>query len=142
MGQCYNSIVIQASAEDVWNKIKSFHDLSWAPKVITSVEVIGDRGAAEVGARRKLNNAFEETLTVFDEQGRTFSYSIDDGPGPVAAGAVKDYIGKVTVSPVTATGESFVTWASTFESENEDAVSEFCNPIYQALLGDLAAQFN
>ena len=142
MGQCYNSIVIQASVEDVWNKIKSFHDLSWAPKVITSVEVIGDRGAAEVGARRKLNNAFEETLTVFDEQGRTFSYSIDDGPGPVAAGAVKNYIGKVTVSPVTATGESFVTWASTYESENEDAVSEFCNPIYQALLGDLAAQFN
>lgn len=52
--------------------------------MITSVEVIGDRGAAEVGARRKLNNAFEETLTVFDEQGRTFSYSIDDGPGPPA----------------------------------------------------------
>ena len=43
---------------------------------------------------------------------------------------------------MTATGESFVTWASTYESENEDAVSEFCNPIYQALLGDLAAQFN
>ena len=52
--------------------------------MITSVEVIGDRGAAEVGARRKLNNAFEETLTVFDEQGRTFSYSIDDGPWPPA----------------------------------------------------------
>lgn len=60
----------------------------------------------------------------------------------MASGAVKNYIGKVTVSSVTATGESFVTWASTYESENDDAVSEFCNPIYQALLGDLAAQFN
>ena len=43
MGQCYNSVVVNAAVEDVWNSIKSFHDLSWAPNVITQVDVIGDK---------------------------------------------------------------------------------------------------
>jgi hypothetical protein len=51
MGQTYQSTVINASADKVWNAIKNFHDLSWAPNVIEKVEVVGDAGGGDVGAK-------------------------------------------------------------------------------------------
>jgi len=62
MGQTYQSIVINAPAEKVWTAIRNFHDLSWAPNVITRVEVVGSQKGDEVGAGRVLNDAFRETL--------------------------------------------------------------------------------
>lgn len=141
MGQCYNSIVVNAPVEDVWNSVKSFHDLSWAPNVITQLDVIGDKKDGEIGARRKLNNAFVETLIELNEAGRSFRYTIDDGPGPVAADLVESYVGSVKVFPVTATGHTFVLWISDYKTKDDGAVGEFCDPIYQALLKDLARHF-
>jgi len=141
MGQCYNSVVVTASPEDVWKALKNFHDLSWAPNVITSVEKIGDKPGLEIGARRKLNGAFLETLIELDDEKRTFRYTIDDGPGPVAPEVVEKYVGSAALFPVTTTGETFVLWKADYESKDDDAVGEFCNPIYQALLTDLAKTF-
>ena len=141
MGQCCNSIVVNASVEDVWNSVKSFHDLSWAPNVVTQLDVIGDKKDGEIGAQRKLNNAFVETLIELNEAGRSFRYTIDDGPGPVAADLVESYVGSVKVFPVTATGQTFVLWVSDYKTKDDGAVGEFCNPIYQALLNDLARHF-
>ena len=141
MGQCYNSIVVNAPVEDVWNSVKSFHDLSWAPNVVTQLDVIGDKKDGEIGAQRKLNNVFAETLIELNEAGRSFRYTIDDGPGPVAADLVESYVGSVKVFPVTATGQTFVLWISDYKTKDDGAVGEFCNPIYQALLKDLARHF-
>ena len=142
MGKCYNSIVVKAPVDDVWNAVKNFHDFSWAPNVITQVDVLGDKGATEVGAKRKLNDAFLETLIEFNEDDRSFQYTIDDGPGPVASDAVQRYVGIVNVLPVTASGDTFVLWRSEYTSNDDDAIGEFCDPIYQALLADLAKHFN
>ena len=60
MGLTYRSTVINASADTVWNAIKNFHDLSWAPNVIEKVEVVGDTAGGDVGAKRVLNDAFHE----------------------------------------------------------------------------------
>lgn len=141
MGQCYNSIVVNAPVEDVWNSVKSFHDLSWAPNVVTQLDVIGDKKDGEIGAQRKLNNVFAETLIELNEAERSFRYTIDDGPGPVAADLVESYVGSVKVFPVTATGQTFVLWISDYKTKDDGAVGEFCNPIYQALLKDLARHF-
>lgn len=137
MGSCYNSITITAPAEKVWSTIRNFHDLSWAAGVVEKADKVGDIGGDQVGARRVLNDAFHETLRSVDEADQSFTYSIDDGPGPVAADAVKNYLGSVKVFPITADGSSFVEWASNYDSANSDAVGELCNPIYQALLGAL-----
>jgi carbon monoxide dehydrogenase subunit G len=142
MGQCYNSVVVSVPAEDVWKALKNFHDFSWAPNVISKVDVIGDKGGTEIGARRRLNDAFLETLVEFNERERTFTYTIDDGPGPIAADLVQRYVGKVKVFPVTATGGTFVLWTSEYKTKDDAAVGDFCNPIYQALLKDLAAHFS
>ena len=34
-------IVIGASVDDVWTRFSNFHDLSWAPNVIASIEKVG-----------------------------------------------------------------------------------------------------
>ena len=132
---CYNTIEISASPKTVWNTIANFHDMSWAAGVITSLDIVGDKKGHEVGAQRILNGVFHETLTAVDEVGMSFSYSIDDGPGPVAKEVVSHYIGEVRLSP--SEQGTLVEWRSTFESANESEVVAFCDPIYQALLSAL-----
>ncbi len=134
MGQCYNSTVIEAPREKIWAVINNFHDMSWANPVITEVEKIGDITGNQAGAQRVLNQAFHETLQSVDEENFNFTYSIDDGPGPVAKGAVKNYLGRVTLYPVTDSHHTFVEWVSSFESSSDSEVSDFCDPIYAGLL--------
>ena len=94
----FNKIEISAAPQKVWDTISNFHDLSWAPGVVESLEKIGSASGDEVGAARLINGVFKETLTAIDSAGLTFTYSMDDGPGPVAAGVVDNYIGVVKIS--------------------------------------------
>jgi len=141
MGRCYNSTVVNGSVESVWEMINDFHEVSWGDKVVTKVDIIGDRSGNEVGAKRILNDAFHETLLSVDRSNFTFSYSIDDGPGPVSKLAVSDYVGKVSLYPITDSGKTFVEWISTYDSDSESSVADFCNPIYAGLLRSLESKF-
>lgn len=69
------------------------------------------------------------------------TYSLDDGPGPVARGAVSDFLGKVQVIGMTVpdSASCAVIWTSTWGTGT--GVGEFCDPIYRALLGDMQAHF-
>ena len=139
---CYNSIVINASAEKVWDTIKNFHDLSWCKNVITKLDKIGDKSGNEIGAGRVLNDAFHETLQSVDEDQKTFTYSIDDGPAAVSKDNVSGYLGIVQVFPVTANNTAFVLWTSKWASTKDGGVAEFCNPVYHAILQDLGSHFS
>jgi hypothetical protein len=137
---CYNSIVIDAPADQVWAKIRNFHDLSWAAGVIEKYEAVGGIPASQIGAKRILNNAFHETLHALDDLAHVVRYSIDDGPDAVSRDNVQGYIGEVRVFPVTENNGSFVVWTSNWESSG-GGVAEFCNPIYHALLAALKKSF-
>lgn len=141
MGKCYNTVAVKASGDEVWKTVRDFHDTSWAEGVVTSCEAVGDVAGDQVGAKRILNEVFHETLLTLDDRARTFTYSIDDGPGPVAKDAVKNYVGKVRVSSSDGDGTTRIEWESTYESADDSAVGDFCNPIYQALLSALAKKF-
>jgi hypothetical protein len=141
VGKCYNSVTLNASIGQAWDTIKDFHDMSWASDVITKVEKVGDAGGSTPGAKRILNDVFHETLLSIDEEQSIFTYSIDDGPGPVSKDSVQNYVGKVKVHPVTNDNTTFVEWTSTYESPDEQAVGDFCNPIYHALLSALKIHF-
>jgi|GEM_PF-2200859 len=93
MPKCYQSIVIAAPIELVWETVKNFHDFSWAAGVIDSCEAVGNIGGTEIGAKRVLNGAFQETLLEYNETAHRVRYSIDDGPSPVSVQEVKNYIG-------------------------------------------------
>jgi hypothetical protein len=139
---CYNSIVIDTPADEVWNVLKSFHDLSWSKNVVSKVDVIGDKSDGEIGAKRILNDAFHETLLSIDNNARKFTYSIDDGPAVVSKDNVTGYVGEVTVHSVSNNNTSFVLWTSKWASEKETGVADFCNPIYHAILQDLKEHFS
>jgi len=134
---CYNSIVIEAPAEKVWDVLRNFHELSWARNVVTKVEIVGDKPFYEVGAKRIVNGTFYETLLTFDNHEKKFSYSIDDGPGAASKDNIFGYVGELTILPVTENNSSFVLWTTTWELEKNEGVAEFLNPLYKALLQDL-----
>lgn len=138
---CYNSCVVNAPAEKVWSVLSDFHDMGWAKGPVESLEKIGDSAANQIGAKRLLNGVIRETLVAINNRDRTFSYSIDDGPDAIAKDKVSGYIGTVRVFPVTDGGASFVEWSSTW-TDSQGGVKEFCDPIYQALLGSLKKTFS
>ena len=133
------SIVIDTSIDNIWARFNDFHDMSWAPNVITGVEKVGDLDGNQIGAKRILNGAFHETLQEFDVANHIIKYSIDDGPSPVSKDEVSNYIGTIKLSDTN--DGTLVEWTTNWDSNAEDAV-EFCHGIYVALLGDLKATFN
>ena len=137
MPSTYQSNLINAPVEKVWSAISNFHDLSWAPNVVSSCESVGDISGTEVGAKRILNGAFHETLREVDDAGHQIKYSIDDGPSPVSPAEVSNYIGVIKLTPVTMQGSTLIEWSSSWDSNEEEATS-FCHNIYVAILGDLA----
>ncbi|NNJ66373.1 MAG: SRPBCC family protein [Xanthomonadales bacterium] len=137
MGSCYNSTVVDTPVEKTWETVRNFHQLGWAAPVVERVDPVGDIPGDQPGARRVLNGMFHETLVSFDDEGHEFSYSIDDGPGPVSNEAVENYLGVVQLHPVTDTGQTLVVWTSSYDSDDPAAVGDFCNPIYQGLLAAL-----
>ena len=137
---CYNSTVINSPIEKVWNSIRNFHELPWGEPVVTSVEAVGDIAGDTVGAKRILNGAFHETLTALDDSNHSFTYTIDDGPGPVAQQSVSNYIGSVRLLPITDNDSTFIEWSSAYDSGDPQAVADFCNPIYIALLAAMKEQ--
>ncbi|GLX76987.1 hypothetical protein tinsulaeT_03270 [Thalassotalea insulae] len=138
---CYNSTYVNAPISQVWQAMRNFHDLSWAPNVVEHVDVVGDAKPDQIGAKRVLNGAFHETLVAFDETNNSFSYRIDNGPGAVSKENVSGYIGTVKLFSVTDSNATFVLWTSSWEIGGED-VKAFCDPIYVALLTDLKASFS
>ena len=139
MPQCYQSIIVHSPIEKVWDIIKNFHDMSWASPVIEQCESAGDFSGTEVGAKRILNGVFHETLLECNANEHRVRYSINDGPSPVSASEVGNYIGQIQLKPVTLTDDTFVEWGSTWESNSEEA-RDFCHQIYVALLKALADQ--
>ncbi len=133
MPNTYQSIVINAPVDRVWEVVRHFHDLSWAPDVIQECKSIGDKQGDQIGARRQLNSAFLETLVELSDKDHRLGYRIDDGPSPVSKGEVQDYYGLVQLRPVTNSNGTFIEWSSSWEAKSDEAV-DFCRKIYVSLL--------
>ncbi|CAH0990799.1 hypothetical protein SIN8267_00899 [Sinobacterium norvegicum] len=132
MGSCYHTIEIQAPMKKVWATVSDFHNMHWAPEVVSSLAKLGGKNNHQVGAKRVLNDDIHETLTGFDAKNHSFSYIIDHGPGPLAKPLLQSYNANVTLTA--SEHGTTVEWASSFQSANDEEVAEFCNPIYIALL--------
>ena len=135
MGKTQQSIIIDQPIQRVWNTVRDFHDMSWAPNVVTEFTVVGDLKGDQIGSRRVLNNAFHETLIELNESQRTFKYTIDEGPSPMFSDEVDGYVGVVRVAEA-ADGSTRVEWSSSWRGKDRE-VEDFCHPIYVALLEDL-----
>jgi carbon monoxide dehydrogenase subunit G len=132
---CCNTIEIKAPIKKVWATVSDFHNLHWAPEVVTSVAKLGSKGRHEIGAKRVVNDLFHETLTDFNSAEHRFCYSIDHGPGPLAKPLLQSYNATVTL---TANDHgTTVEWLSSFQSTSDEDVIAFCKPLHIALLSAL-----
>ena len=134
MGTTYNSTIINAPVDKVWRILRDFHGIAGWAGAIEKAEPKGDAKADQVGAKRLLNDAIAETLVDLNDDDHSMKYTIDSGPGPLEE--MSEYVGAANAKPITATGDTFVEWSSSWQG-NDGPVTEFCNPIYQSLLADL-----
>lgn len=139
MPQCYQSIIVNAPINYVWDAIKNFYDMSWAKNFIETCEAVGNRSGSEAGAQRVLNEVFYETLLECNELEHRIRYTIDDGPPPVSANEIKNYTVQIVLKPITLNSATFVEWSSAWEANTEEA-RDFCQFVYVVLLKALANQ--
>jgi hypothetical protein len=104
-------------------------------------EKVGESNGYCVGARRLLNGVFLDTLIAYNQIEKRIMYSMDEGPSPVSAREIYDYVGNLHLLPVTADNTTFAEWSASWESINTDAI-EYMNLVYRSLLSDLAVGFD
>jgi hypothetical protein len=142
MEHLYNSCVINAPLNQVWEAVKDFHNMDWAEGVIDKVDKVGELNGSEIGARRKLNGVFNETLRELNEEDHLIRYTIDDGPEPVSREKLDQYLSTIHMTPVTDSDSTFVEWSADYSAKNPQDVGAFCDPLYQNLLKALKEKFS
>lgn len=133
MPSTYQFTKVNSPIEDVWEVIKLFHKLDWAPKVISSIEPIGDIQDGAVGAKRLINGVFPETLKEIDEEKYLIRYSIDDGPSPISSQDVSEYIDTIQLLKTEKDDVTKIEWSSSWVADDDSAV-EFTKEIYKVFL--------
>lgn len=142
------SIVINASADAVWAKIKNFHDASWMPMVAGTA----GQGGNEAGATRELTlksgSVVKEELKKYDDAEKSFAYKIVKDGVDMKVLPVNDYSAKITV---TAEGSGAkVEWGGAFyrgymnncpcpPELTDEAAVEAVTKIYKESLANLKA---
>ena len=95
----------EGSADEMWSRIGDFHGLStWHP----AIESQTSEGGADVRELHIADGGGTVVETLLDEGPRSYTYSIDDSPLPVA----DDY--RATISVEDADGGCVVTWVAEF----------------------------
>lgn len=129
------SLNLPVSADKVWQLVGGFLSLpDWLPFIASSEP-------AEGGRIRKLKTedgaSITERLESYDNQARTYSYSITEGPFPVT-----DYLATLQVSAV-GDNQTQVTWSGRFtpNGTTDAEVSALFQGIYEGGLEALKANF-
>ena len=133
---------INAPANEIWKTLSSFSGVERYIPLIKSSTVQG----SGVGAKRTCiipnesggEGKIEEEIQSFDDNAKTFSYSINSSPLPV-----ENYLGTVKVTEL---GNDMceVEWSSTFEPKGmpEEEVSKMINDVYVVAIDGLKKLHN
>lgn len=133
----YESVVIDAPADRVWDMVKGWDGLhKWHP-VFSDTKILA--GGLSVGSIRELTikdgPKFTEELLAFDNVGQALQYKIIESPLPVV-----DYLSSVRVLAIS-DNRSELAWMASWRrkardgatAENDDkAVGKFLSGAYQA----------
>lgn len=106
------SIVINAPADAVWDKIKNFHDASWMPMVAATAGQGGNEAGATRDLTLKSGGVVKEELKKYEDAGKSFAYKISKDGVDMKVLPVNDYSAKISV---TAEGSGAkVEWSGAF----------------------------
>lgn len=120
MPQVTISTVINASADDVWALIRDFEHMDGWFDGIPPAVIEDGRASTEVGCVRRIEVdgqvMVRERLVALDDAARRQVYAILE-----SVFGLKDYIGTITVTPVTDGNRAFVEWTGVFEADAAEA---------------------
>ncbi len=122
----YESAVVSARREEVWEYIGDFNSLpKWHPDIEES-ELTEGRGG--VGSVRRLpledgGKIIEKLLEKSDLECE-YTYTLLETPQPI-----KNYVATISLSEVTASDETFVEWCAQFDLTDLSAEEETMNSI-------------
>lgn len=124
---------IKGSADEVWKTISDFRDIEKYLPAITNSTVKGSGVGAERICTLEDGSQLVEKLEKLDNQTKTLSFSIADGPMPM-----EDYYSTIQVRNL---GEdrSEVDWSATFKPKGmpENEVREMLEGFYTAAIEGL-----
>ena len=133
---------INAAADEIWKTLSSFRNVEKYIPLVKSSTVEGSGVGAkrtgiipsESGGEEKI----EEELKSFDNDAKTFSYSITSSPMPL-----ENYLSTIKVKDL-GNGRCEVEWSSTFEPKGmpEEEVVKMINDIYVAAIDGLKKLHN
>ncbi|MFJ2582634.1 SRPBCC family protein [Kitasatospora aureofaciens] len=135
------STVVEAPAEKVWEVIGDFYSLGdWHPGLPEAGHG-NDLGGTAVGAVRIFDlgdTVLHETLLAYDEETRSYTYSLPDGTFELDG-----YRATLRVTPVTELDASFVEWSASYdvEAEHRKASSEQVHGVFTSGLAALREHF-
>ena len=139
MPDVHAKLVIDAPVGEVWEKIKDFHDFSWAPEIVSSCEAMGEIAGNTPGSKRLINDALVDRLLEYDAGAHGFKYTIEQAPSPVSPEEISNFVGHLRLSEAE-NGKTLAEYSGSWDAPNEDAV-EFMDGIYAGLLKELGQQF-
>jgi len=133
---------INVPADEIWKTLSSFRNVEKYIPLVKSSTVEG----SGVGAKRTCiipsesgqEGKIEEEIKSFDDDGKTFSYSITSSPMPL-----ENYLSTVKVKDL-GNGRCEIEWSSTFEPKGmpEEEVVKMINDIYVTAIDGLKKLHN
>ncbi|NBX61098.1 MAG: SRPBCC family protein [Betaproteobacteria bacterium] len=114
MIQVYTSSVIDATADDVWSRIRDFNALPiWHPSIADS-RIENNQPSDRIGCVRYFHlrdgGLIRERLLALSDYDFTCSYSILESPM-----GVENYVATLKLTPVTDGGRCFAEWSAEFD---------------------------
>ena len=119
MARVFTSTVINASAADVWDRIRDFNGLpKWHPRIRDS-RIEDALPADKVGCIRNFNlqngDNIREQLLGMSDYDLLQSYAILESPMPLT-----DYMATLRLTPVTDGERCFAEWSAEFDCDPKD----------------------
>ena len=118
MAKSYYSILLDNSAEDVWESIRLFDHYAWAGVEGETVIEAGKAGD-QVSAIRRFtmgDKIIRQILLAHSDLDRSYSYGFCDP----ASLPVRNYTATIRVVPVVENNKAFVEWWATFDCAAEE----------------------
>ena len=129
MIQVYTSSVIDATADEVWSRIRDFNALPiWHPSIADS-RIENNQPSDRIGCVRYFHlregGLIRERLLALSDYDFTCSYSILESPM-----GVENYVATLKLTPITDGGRCFAEWSAEFD----------CAPSRESELSQLIGQ--
>jgi hypothetical protein len=118
MAKAFYSVVLDRSADSVWDVIRSFGHYTWAG-VMGETTIEDGKAGDQVGAIRRFEGgggSVRQVLLAHSDIDRSYTYAFCDP----SALEVRNYVATIRITPVVESGQAFIEWSAEFDCAAEE----------------------